>query len=171
MRLMLPPCLLALLILSPVGLTSQDRERILVLGFDSPCMDDLQDRFLRESMMKQFIALGHPVVSVMSLEELLQQEGIRGIRQAGSGRVKDYCKKMDAEIAISGRIYPLPGRAASKGIQDENGSFLFELVLYRQRSDTIATSSFRFAGNRNLTSLIGELSIRTSREASVLMGR
>jgi hypothetical protein len=164
-------CALALLIALPTELPSRAMEKILVMGFDSPCMDDLQDRFLRESLMKEFITMGHPVVPVMALEQLLQEEGVRGLRQAGAARMKEYCTRTDAAIAVSGKIVPLPGYASAKGILDEKCSFMFELALYRRSGDTIATTSFKFAGKRDLPRLIGELSGTASRAAAALMGR
>ncbi len=60
--------------------------RVLVLGTDSPVISDVQDRVLRESVMRELLAAGMKIVPVMELEREIQLDGL-DVRDVPSSKV------------------------------------------------------------------------------------
>jgi hypothetical protein len=54
-------------------ISAQTPNRILVLGTSSHELSDIEDRVLREEVMRQLAKSGHPIVSVMDLEREIQE--------------------------------------------------------------------------------------------------
>jgi hypothetical protein len=85
-----------------VPLYAQTSPRVLVLGTDSKAMTDIQDRILRETVMRELLSGSVQIVSVMDLERAIQLEGI-DIRKVSSS-VAALADQLGARFSIRGMI-------------------------------------------------------------------
>ena len=75
--------------------------RVLVLGTDSPVISDVQDRVLRESVMRELLAAGMKIVPVMELEREIQLDGL-DVRDAPSSKVSSLAERFGARFCVRG---------------------------------------------------------------------
>jgi hypothetical protein len=95
---------LSLSLLAWTSLFSKPKERLLVLGFDSRQLNDVQDRLLRETIMRQFLAKGYLIVQVMEIESLFHDSQKRQIRKLKPDDLRSLCDELKAGFACSGSI-------------------------------------------------------------------
>ncbi len=101
--------LLAVLFAHTAAFAADPAQRILVLGFGSKLLSDIEDRIVREEVMRGLITRGHPVVPVMALEEyFLNRAG--SIRAMDRAAVAGACRELSARIALSGAVTRMDGR-------------------------------------------------------------
>jgi hypothetical protein len=95
--------MLFFLVFSPASIFPGAEERVLVLGFRSSMLSDLEDRILRETIMRELVERGHEIISVMDLEGFFSEypKHIRKISEADLGTL---CNKLGASYAVSGSI-------------------------------------------------------------------
>ena len=75
--------------------------RVLVLGTDSPVISDVQDRVLRESVMRELFAAGMKIVPVMELEREIQLDGL-DVRDVPSSKVSSLAERFGARFCVRG---------------------------------------------------------------------
>ena len=75
--------------------------RVLVLGTDSPVISDVQDRVLRESVMRELLAAGMKIVPVMELEREIQLDGL-DVRDVPSSKVSSLAERFGARFCVRG---------------------------------------------------------------------
>ena len=75
--------------------------RFLVLGTDSPVISDVQDRVLRESVMRELLAAGMKIVPVMELEREIQLDGL-DVRDVPSSKVSSLAERFGARFCVRG---------------------------------------------------------------------
>ena len=129
--------------------------RFLVLGFSTKQMNDIQDRLLRESLMRRLAVRGFRIVPVMEVESLLQGEHRMRVRGLTRGEVKGLGRELNADYACYGTI-------ESEGKREDGflagRSYRCSLVIHRLHDDAFETITVTFAGRDNLFELFEELS-------------
>jgi hypothetical protein len=76
---------------------------VLVLGTDSPLLSDVQDRLLRESLMRGILAAGMKIVPVMDLERSIQLEGFN-VRTVSPSRIPFLAETFGAGFCVRGSL-------------------------------------------------------------------
>jgi hypothetical protein len=96
-------CIIVLAI--PLISVSEDdpAKLILVLGFKSNYMSDLQDRLLREAVLRRLVEKGYRIVPVMKIERYFKS-GRKNIRSIGISELKVLCEKLGADYAVVGSM-------------------------------------------------------------------
>lgn len=74
---------------------------VLVLGTKSPVISDVQDRVLRESVMRELLAAGMKIVPVMELERGIQLDGL-DVRDFPSSKIASLTEKFAARFCVRG---------------------------------------------------------------------
>jgi len=105
---MIPAALLALslAVAHDTALLSQEtapRGKVLVLGFSSQYINDVQDMLLREAVMRSFRKAGYPVVPVMELEDHIQESGLN-VRSVNRASLKNLCRDFRTDYSLAGSI-------------------------------------------------------------------
>ena len=96
-------CALLCSVLVPVSAQTSPAETVLVLGTDSPLLSDVQDRILRESVMRGILAAGMKIVPVMDLEREIQLEGVN-VRTVSPSRVPSLAGRFGAGFCVRGSL-------------------------------------------------------------------
>ena len=92
----------ALVVFVSVSVSAEKTEmRVLVLGTDSPVISDVQDRVLRESVMRELLAAGMKIVPVMELEREIQLDGL-DVRDVPSSKVSSLAERFGARFCVRG---------------------------------------------------------------------
>lgn len=114
----------AVLTLFSLSLHAQGKGKgkVLVLGFETSSLSDIQDRLLRETVMRDFDQNGYAIVPVMQLEYAMQ-ESRTNIRKISREQLKNLCLEFGADCAITGIVSP----GKPKGFPD--------IILYRKETD------------------------------------
>ncbi len=131
------------------------RERFLVLGFSAYQLNDVQDRLLREALMRRLVSDGYRVVTVMEVESILQGERRGRVRSLTREEVRALCRDFDAGYACYGWI-----DSAEGGKDDsfaEGKRYRCSLVTYRRDRDTFEEHSVVFPGHDRLNDLFEEI--------------
>jgi len=100
--------------LSPAG--AGDKIRIMVLGFRSPLMDDVQDTYLREALLRLLAQKGFSVVPVMDLETIQNENTAVSLRNMTTSQIMDYAEQFKAAFTIYGELAEEGKNAGSGGI-------------------------------------------------------
>ena len=94
---------LFILIIVSDPLFSQNKTKILVLGTAAKSINDIEDRLLRESVMRELLKKGFDIVPVMELEGEVQQNGL-DLRNVPSSVIKNLSLRFEADFCVSGSI-------------------------------------------------------------------
>lgn len=121
---------------------------MLVLGFDSRQLNDVQDRLLRETIMRRFLTKGYLIVQVMEIESLFHDSQKRQIRKLKPDDVRSLCDELQAGFACSGSISPEDGKLDDAIKADKN--YICAIMLYRKDRDTFEELKLKIAGEKNL---------------------
>jgi hypothetical protein len=139
---------LALPLLAGAPLSPKPRERVLVLGFESKQLNDVQERLLRETLMRRFLAGGYPIVQVMEIESLFHDGQKRQIRKVNEDEVRGLCKDLRAGLACSGSIVPEDGKG--DGAIEAEKNYICTIRIYRKERDAFEEFALTIAGEKNL---------------------
>ena len=77
------------------------RMKVLVLGTESPVLSDVQDRVLRESVMRELLAAGIAIVPVMELEREIQLDAVN-VRSVPLSTVPALAERFGARLILRG---------------------------------------------------------------------
>ena len=101
MRKIILSVLAAGCILFPAYSLPQPEGKVLVLGTESKEITDVQDRILRESVMRGILSSGMSIVSVMDIERTIQLDGI-DIRKVPSSTVPALTERLGGRFSVRG---------------------------------------------------------------------
>ena len=91
------------LILFSVNLYA-DNKKILVLGFQSEQLNDVQEVLLRNILLRKLHENGYDIVPVMKVESIIiRDRGLKNIH-LGKNNLKDYCLEVDSGYSMIGKI-------------------------------------------------------------------
>lgn len=96
----------ALVAFHSAALRSQEQRgngKVLVLGFNSPYINDVQDMLLREAVMRNFKGRGYPIITVMEMEDYIQENNLN-VRSVSRASMKNLCREFNADYSLSGSI-------------------------------------------------------------------
>ena len=139
---------LALPLLAGAPLSPKPRERVLVLGFESKQLNDVQERLVRETLMRRLLAAGYPIVQVMEIESLFHDGQKRQIRNLKKDEVRGLCDDLRAGLAFSGLIVPEDGKGNSAIEAEKN--YICTIRIYRKERDAFEEFALTIAGEKNL---------------------
>ena len=109
--------------------------RILVLGFQSNFLDDIQDRIFREMLIRKFQEKGLPVVQVMELESAIQTDHPPDIRNVDSRIASELCEEFGASFAVCGKINRVK-KAKKAGVDEYD--YTFEAAMFSMRGQSFS---------------------------------
>ncbi|MBP7735075.1 MAG: hypothetical protein KA369_03805 [Spirochaetes bacterium] len=127
---------------------SKPAERILVLGFDSTLINNIQDRLLRETIMRELRNAGYPIVPVMEVESIFHEGPERQIRKLSREEIMGLCRDMKAGYACCGSIVPEGGKA-SDAIKAGN-RYACVVTLYNREKNKFEEIRLSIGGEDNL---------------------
>jgi hypothetical protein len=123
--------LLALAVLAaPMKSGTPEESRVLVLGLTAPLFDDIQERYCREALIRQFSDSGFAVVPVMEMEALLQADPPPDLRRAGAQMMEGFCRDMKAGHAMQGSIVITEKEGGAR-------SYTLEVTVYSRNDRTL----------------------------------
>jgi hypothetical protein len=134
--------------LSGGPLLSKSGEGILVLGFDSAVINDIQDRLLRESVMRQLQVAGFPIVPVMEIESIIRNDHKRQIRKLNREEMKGFCDELGAGYACCGSIVPETATADDRIKSGIN--YICVITVFNSNKKTFSDVKIKIAGEDNL---------------------
>ncbi len=135
---------------------SKPAERILVLGFDSGLINNIQDRLLRETIMKELRVAGYPIVTVMEIESIFHNGPERQIRKLTREEIRSLCREMKAGYACWGAIVP-EGKKGAEAIRAGSG-YVCTVTLYHGEKNNFEEIRLTIGGEDNLYRFYGSLS-------------
>jgi hypothetical protein len=158
----------AVFFMMAAGLVSgKTKERILVLGFDSRQLNDIQDRLLRETILREFQDRGFVIVPVMEIESLFYGSQIRQIRRLKRAAVKAICEDLNAGYACYGSIVPENGPADSRITQEKN--YICAVTLYQKAGERFYEFKFTLAGKESLLEYFRSLAVEVVERITKLL--
>jgi hypothetical protein len=128
--------------------SSKPAERILVLGFDSKLINNIQDRLLRETVMKELRIAGYPIVPVMEIESIFHNGPERQIRKLSREEIKGLCRDMKAGYACCGSIVP-EGGTGSETVK-AGSRYVCTVTLYHGGKNNFEDIRLALGGEDNL---------------------
>lgn len=137
--------------------TVNDGGRVLVLGFKSGYLDDVQERIFREMLMRKLSSRGYELVPVMEIESILLEDTSLAIRNIQSGELPVICAGLKAAYALSGSVEvvspftTLPGQEQKKMCQ-------CELLVYDAKNNKTESLSCFMPFHEQLDDLFKNLS-------------
>jgi len=147
--LSLVPVVFFIILCSSVNASENMDLKIFVFGFDSECISDVQDRLLREMLMKRLRRMGFGVVPVMEIESVFRNRKPGKIRRLTEPDIREICKTCTADFAISGSIRKKDRRDGSNEISDK-GMYLVNLRLYDRRENRTFEYERKSKGKKSL---------------------
>jgi hypothetical protein len=147
---------LALVISTGPSLYPKTGERILVLGFNSRELNDVQEMLLRETIMRHLQAEGFVIVPVMEIESLYKDEQKRLIRKVKRSEVRTLCDETGAGFAFFGTIEPEDGKRYTE--IKTGRKYLCTLTLYRKDKNRFQTLKLKVVGEDSLYKFYESLS-------------
>ncbi|OHD69152.1 MAG: hypothetical protein A2W19_06080 [Spirochaetes bacterium RBG_16_49_21] len=148
MKLFMRAFIIALFVIIPCFLPGKPAERILVLGFDSRLLNDIQDRLVRETVMRSFHDKGYRIVPVMEVESLFHGSRIRQIRKLNRDTVMSICDKLDAGYACYGSLVPALGGRDDRIRQGK--SYICTITLFRRDANSFDELKLQTEGAEDL---------------------
>jgi hypothetical protein len=141
-------CALAFPLMTRAPMYAKQNERVLVLGFESKQLNDVQERLLRETLMRRFLAKGHRIVQVMEVESLFHDGRKRQIRKLKDDEVRALCNDLRAGLACTGSIVPEDGTEDNKIEAEMN--YICTIRIYRKERDAFDEFVLKIAGEKDL---------------------
>jgi hypothetical protein len=136
------------LIIAPGLVFGQPKERVLVLGFDCRQLNDIQDRLLREAILKEFHDRGFVIVPVMEIESLFYGSRIRQIRRLKRDAIKGICDDLGAGYACYGTIVPENG--ARDGMIMPGKNYICAVTYYQKEGNRFYELKLMVPGKESL---------------------
>ncbi len=159
--------LMLIFILLGQSLLSKPAETILVLGFDTRLLNDIQERLLRESVMRQFHVSGYRIVPVMEIESIFHDGRERQIRKLKKDDIKSLCDEMRAGYACIGAMAP---EIVTVDEQIRSGiNYICTMTFFIRKKNRFEDITIRVAGEDNLYRFYNALSKKIVTEIKKLL--
>lgn len=121
-----------------------EKNKILLLGTETSVFDDIQDRILRENIMRNLRQLKIPVVKVMDLEQLIIEDGLR-IRKPAYKKIPYYVSTTNSSHAVFSKLTP------------SKDKFILTVYVYSKSSNKIMAQTKIIDSETDFTILYKEL--------------
>jgi hypothetical protein len=107
-----------------------------VLGFKSDYISDLQDRLLREAILRRLVEKGYRIVSLMEMERYFKS-GRKNIRNINISELKVLCEELGADYAVTGSMAKI------------RRSYVFLVNIYESRMESVNRSRIYISGKES----------------------
>ena len=135
---------------------ARSKERMVVLGFASRQLNDVQDRLLRETVLRELYGRGYRIVPVMEIESLFAEgRGLR-IRKLTRAELKSVCADLAAGFACNGTIAPEDGSRVDEIIAGKK--YVCTLLVYRKDRDAFQNMTVSAVGGKSLYQFCSDMS-------------
>ncbi len=138
-------------------------DRVLVLGFQSRQLNDVQDRLLRETLLYRIHANGHEIVPVMKIESLFRDDSKRFIRRLSRADVRALCDELNAGVAVYGSIAPADGKQDDGEIR-KGKNYTCLLSIYRKGDNSFTDTKHTVAGRDSLYDFFADCAAQFAEE-------
>lgn len=126
----------------------KSRGKMLVLGFDSRLINDIQDRLLRETILRELHKQGYSIVTVMDFESVFHDSSGKYIRKPDLNDLKRFCSEFNADYALTGKIFPKDGNKALEKIVPDN-LYICSIILYQKNMDKFYKLTLETRGKKS----------------------
>jgi hypothetical protein len=137
-------------------LQSRTEDRILVLGFDSTLLNDIQDRLLRETVMRDLQVSGLPIVPVMEIESIFHEDLKQQIRKLNRDDMKRLCGDLRAGYACCGSLVA-ETVSADERIRD-GINYICTVTFFNRGKNSFTSITIKATGEDNLYRFYAALS-------------
>ncbi len=159
--------LMLAVILLGQSLLSKPVEPVLVLGFDTRLLNDIQERLLRETVMREFHVSGYRIVPVMEIESIFHDGMERQIRKLKRDEIKSLCDEMRAGYACWGSLAP---ETVTVDERIRSGlSYTCTMTIFIKEKNRFEDVTLRVAGEDDLYRFYGTLSKKIVAEIGKLL--
>jgi len=111
------------------GQAPPQRGKVLVLGFSSQFINEVQDMLLRQAVMRNFSARGYSPVPVMEVEDYIQENSF-DVRSVNRASMKRLCEVFTADYSLSGSIEVRRRRLfVSLSLYQKNGDQYYNFII------------------------------------------
>lgn len=111
------------------GQSEARRGKVLVLGFNSQVINEVQDMLLRQAVMRNFRSRGYSPVPVMELEDYIQENSF-DVRSVNRAAMKRLCEAFTADYSLSGSIEVRRRRLfVSLFLYQKNGDQYYNFII------------------------------------------
>jgi hypothetical protein len=86
---------------------AQTASRILVLGSARGELSEIEDRIMREEVMRQLVKSGQKIVPVMEIEKEILENAL-DVRKVSDSEMKGLSEKLNADLIVSGSFARTP---------------------------------------------------------------
>jgi hypothetical protein len=159
--------LLLMMLLPGQSALTKPKEPILVLGFDTKLLNDVQERLLRESVMRQFHVSGYRIVPVMEIESIFHDGRERQVRKLDRVEIQGLCDEMRAGYACCGSMVPetvMVDETIKSGV-----TYICTITFFTREKNKFENVTIRVAGEDNLYQFYGTLSKKIVEEIGKLL--
>jgi hypothetical protein len=122
-------------------------KRLLVLGFRSPVFDQVQERYLRESLLRLLIRGGCSAVPVMEMESSMEGKAANVTKDFSGDSLRAAGKRFSAATVVYGYIKPV-NRRGMEAVSEE-GSYECQLCLMDMESGEVKNFTYAVKGEAN----------------------
>ena len=155
-----------IILLSPmIHSQTTAKNKFLVLGFLSKQINDLEDRLLREEIMREFVKSGNDIVSVMELESAVYGENapLKNIRYFNEKTAIYLTEKFSAQYAVFGKIFP---KEKTANYIMAGQTYKCSLRIYSVEKKKFIDISFDFTGEKKFYDFAVNFSKKCVKEIS-----
>ncbi len=134
-----------------------EKGKVLVFGFESGVINDIQNRLLRERVLWKFRKREYPIVPVMEYERVFREKPESYTRTLNRDVLKRYCIRFRADYAVSGS---LESKSFNKSIKEIRAKIRYtcRLILYKRAEDDFIFIKFDIDGDTDYFRFFEELS-------------
>jgi hypothetical protein len=132
------------------GLSAQEApapKRLLVLGFRSQVFDQVQERYLREALLRLLIRGGCGAVPVMEMESAMEGKAVNVTRDFSGDSIRETGKRFSADVVVYGYLKPA-NRRGMEAVSEE-GSYECRLCLLDMESGEVKNFTYAVKGEAN----------------------
>jgi hypothetical protein len=137
-----------ILLVRPPEAASSEKGTVFVIGFSSSLINDVQNRLLRENVLRHFRSRRYSIVPVMEYERVFREKPESYTRTMNRAVLKKYSIHFSADYAVAGSIeQKVPGNRRKKimpGIL-----YTCRLIIYSRAGDSFVVLKFNINGSSN----------------------
>jgi len=142
-------------------------DRIMVLGFESGLVNDVQARILREMVLRKLKDRGLAIVTVMETESIMHNHRPGPIRTIRAASLEKMARETGAQRIITGQITPVNRKKTAIAGGER---YACEVMIYRLDDRSITKKTIIINGCDDLYAFFQSVTDKTAeyiREASL----
>ena len=143
----MPVLIIAFSAAARLSCTAAADKRILVLGLQSPLMDEVQERYLRECLLRRLVKKGCSVITVMEMEEMRGEDLSQRLTALSPEEIREKALKYNAHLVVYGSI-GLADRTGTDGMSEKE-KYLCDLNVMEVPSAKVKNFRHTVRGQRD----------------------